>query len=104
MFNVFIPFGKESWISRVGKPSQQVSADGLLETYRGQTASGSYVTGIAPTDEFCDWLLAYCPSWATSEDHSPREGIFSPCRTKGVLLGFLEAKDAVLTKLTWGGE
>lgn len=104
MFNVFIPFGEGSWERDRFAVKRQVSSNGLLEVYRGQTASGSYVTGIAPTDEFCDWLLAYCPSWATSEDHSSSRGVFSPCRAKGVLLGFLEAKDAVLTKLTWGGE
>lgn len=101
---VFIPFGEEIWPrQRPGHRVMPVSDNGLLEMFRGQTSDGKYVAGIVPTDEFCEWLTTYCPSWATVEEYFGRAGIFAAHKNKGVALGFTDARDAVLTKLKWSG-
>jgi len=102
VFEVQIPW---SWERRTminptaaSNTRRHISDCGLIEGYWGTLETGSFF-GFSLSGEFSSWLLERCPSWATIEEHHRHPDHRNAF--VGVVLGFKDAKDATLVKLTW---
>jgi hypothetical protein len=91
------------------QPSQEIrrgwflDGTGLLLRYITRLPSGPVTSGITVSNDLGDWLTTNCASWRTIEEQTRSGNDKSLLVYSGVILGFSEAGDAVLTKLTWGG-
>lgn len=78
----------------------------LLESQQGRTSNGRWFMAAHPRDHLIEWLQEFTPSWVYYHvvDALTGPGYFHRFAPMGVLFGFREASEAVLFKLTWGGQ
>lgn len=56
------------------------------------------------SDTFGDWLLEHCPSWATVYPKPRGRWSLLGKEIQGIILGFNDPGEAMIVKLTWGGQ
>ena len=86
-----------------GKFTQNDAAGaGIIEYHSRVKDDGVLSKWLTPRDDVCKWLLTFCPSWVTLEEHlGGRSAIPGRQAFWGMVFGFTDAKDAMLFKLRW---